>query len=76
MIKIKSSAELRLMLQANEIAAQALALAGRTVRAGMSTWELDKTVHDFIVSKGAVPSSLGYGGFPNSCCISVNDWLS
>ena len=75
MIKIKSSAELRKMLAANEIAAQALALAGRTVRAGMSTWELDKTVHDFIVSKGAVPSSLGYAGFPNSCCISVNEEL-
>ena len=63
------------MLEANEIAAQALALAGRTVRAGMSTWELDKAVHDFIVSKGAVPSSLGYAGFPNSCCISVNEEL-
>ena len=75
MIKIKSSAELQKMLKSNEIAAQALALAGRSVRAGMSTWELDKIVHDFIVSKGAVPSSLGYGGFPNSCCISVNEQL-
>ncbi len=75
MIKIKSSAELRKMLEANEIAAQALALAGRSVKAGMSTWELDKIVHDFIVSKGAIPSSLGYAGFPNSCCISVNEEL-
>lgn len=63
------------MLEANEIAAQALALAGRSVKAGMSTWELDKIVHDFIVSKGAIPSSLGYAGFPNSCCISVNEEL-
>ena len=75
MIKIKSSAELRKMMQSNEIAAQALALAGRSVKAGMSTWELDKIVHDFIVSKGAIPSSLGYAGFPNSCCISVNEEL-
>ncbi|MCR4780594.1 MAG: type I methionyl aminopeptidase [Ruminiclostridium sp.] len=75
MIKIKSSAELRLMMESNEIAAQALALAGRTIRPGMSTWELDKTVHDFIVRKGAIPSSLGYAGFPNSCCISVNEEL-
>ena len=75
MIKIKSSSELQKMLRSNEIAAQALALAGRSVRAGMSTWELDKIVHDFIVSKGAIPSSLGYGGFPNSCCISINEEL-
>lgn len=63
------------MLKANEIAAQALSLAGRSVRAGMSTWELDKIIHDFIVSKGAVPSSLGYCGFPGSACISVNEEL-
>ncbi len=75
MIKIKSSAELMKMMASNEIAAQALALAGRSVRAGMSTWELDKIIHDFIVSKGAVPSSLGYCGFPNSACISVNEEL-
>ncbi len=75
MIKIKSSAELQKMLRSNEIAAQALALAGRSIKAGMSTWELDKIVHDFIVSKGAIPSSLGYAGFPNSCCISVNEEL-
>ena len=62
-------------MESNEIAAQALALAGRTIRPGMSTWELDKTVHDFIVRKGAIPSSLGYAGFPNSCCISVNEEL-
>lgn len=75
MIKIKSSAELQKMMASNEIAAQALALAGRSVRAGISTWELDKIVHDFIISKGAVPSSLGYCGFPNSACISVNEEL-
>ena len=75
MIKIKSSAELQKMLRSNEIAAQALALAGRSIKAGMSTWELDKIIHDFIVSKGAVPSSLGYCGFPNSACISVNEEL-
>ncbi|MBR5088076.1 MAG: type I methionyl aminopeptidase [Ruminiclostridium sp.] len=75
MIKIKSSAELKLMMQSNEIAAQALALAGRSIRAGMTTWELDKIVHDYIISKGAKPSSLGYCGFPASCCISINEEL-
>ena len=75
MIKIKSSAELQLMLKSNEIAAQALALAGRSIKAGMTTWELDKIVHDYIISKGAKPSSLGYCGFPASCCISINEEL-
>ena len=75
MIKIKSSAELLKMMASNEIAAQALALAGRSIRPGMSTWELDKIIHDFIISKGATPSSLGYCGFPNSACISVNEEL-
>ncbi len=75
MIKIKSSAELQLMLKSNEIAAQALALAGRSIREGMTTWELDKIVHDYIISKGAKPSSLGYCGFPGSCCISINEEL-
>ena len=75
MIKIKSPAELQKMLRSNEIAAQALALAGRSIKAGMSTWELDKIIHDYIVSKGAIPSSLGYCGFPNSACISVNEEL-
>jgi methionyl aminopeptidase len=75
MIKIKSSAELQKMMKSNEIAAQALALAGRSIKAGMTTWELDRIIHDFIVSKGAIPSSLGYCGFPNSACISVNEEL-
>lgn len=72
MIKVKSASDIRRMLKANEIAAQALALAGKSISVGMSTWELDKIIHDFIVSKGAIPSSLGYGGFTGSACISLN----
>ena len=75
MIKIKSSAEIQKMLKANEIAAQALSFAGRSIKAGMSTYELDKLIHDFIVGKGAIPSSLGYCGFKGSACISVNEEL-
>ena len=41
----------------------------------MSTFELDKLIHDFIISKGAVPSSLGYCGFTGSACISINSEL-
>ena len=43
------------------------------VRPGVTTKEIDKAVHDFIVSQGATPSFLNYGGFPASACISVND---
>ena len=56
-----------------KITAAARALAGEMVRPGISTGEIDKAVHDFIVSQGAKPSFLGYGGFPASTCVSVND---
>lgn len=75
MIQVKSANEIKIMLKANEIAAQALELAGKSIKAGMSTWELDKIIHDFIVSKGAIPSTLGYNGFSGSACISINDEL-
>mgnify|MGYP002748241734 CR=1 FL=1 len=72
MIQVKSAKEIEIMKKANQIAAEALIVAGNAIKPGMSTWELDKIIHDFIVSKGAVPSSLGYGGFTGSACISVN----
>ena len=75
MIQVKSAKEIEIMKKANEIAAEALIVAGNAIKPGMSTWELDKIIHDFIVSKGAVPSSLGYGGFTGSACISLNSEL-
>ena len=73
MIAIKNERELTAMRQACKITAAARALAGEMVRPGVSTAEIDKAVHDFIVSKGAKPSFLGYHGYPASVCISVND---
>ena len=73
MIAIKNGQELACMRQACKITAAARALAGEMVRPGVSTKQIDKAVHDFIVSQGAKPSFLGYGGFPGSTCISVND---
>ena len=72
MIAIKNGQELECMRQACKITAAARALAGEMVRPGVSTKQIDKAVHDFIVSQGAKPSFLGYGGFPGSSCISVN----
>ena len=72
MIAIKNGQELACMRQACKITAAARALAGEMVRPGVTTKEIDKAVHDFIVSQGAKPSFLGYNGFPGSTCISVN----
>ena len=73
MIAIKNGHELERMRKACKITAAARALAGDMVKPGVTTKEIDKAVHDFIVSQGAKPSFLGYGGFPASTCISVND---
>ena len=72
MITIKNEHELESMRQACKITAAARALAGEMVRPGVSTKEIDKAVHDFIVAQGAKPSFLNYNGFPASACISVN----
>ena len=77
MITLKSRREIELMRQAGKITAAARALAGAMVAPGVTTREIDKAVYRFIKSKGAVPSFLGYdigfGGYPASVCISVND---
>lgn len=73
MIIIKSDSDIRLMRKAGSITAGALATAGKSIKAGMSTKELDAIVEDYIRSHGAVPSFKGYGGFPASACISPNN---
>ena len=73
MIAIKNERELTLMRQACKITAAARALAGEMVRPGVTTKQIDKAVHDYIVSQGAKPSFLNYNGYPASACISVNE---
>ncbi len=73
MISVKSSRDLLAMRDACRISAQALELAGSLVRPGITTGEIDREVRRFIEKAGAKPSFLGYGGFPASACISVND---
>ena len=72
MIAIKNEREQTLMRKACQITAAARALAGEMVRPGVSTKQIDKAVHDYIVAQGAKPSFLNYNGFPASACISVN----
>ena len=73
MISIKTERELEVMRRACKITAAARALAGEMVRPGITTGEIDKAVHDFIISRGAKPSFLHYQGYPASVCISVNE---
>lgn len=73
MICVKSNKEIDKMRKAGEITAGALIAAGEAIKPGMTTHELDKVVYRYITSHGAKPSFLGYGGFPGSACISVND---
>ncbi|MEG3030475.1 MAG: type I methionyl aminopeptidase [Oscillospiraceae bacterium] len=73
MIIVKSPADIEKMSLACKISAEALKYGGEQITAGMSTYELDKLIYDFIIAKGAKPSFLNYGGFTGSACISLND---
>ena len=73
MIAVKNSRELGIMREACVVSARALKLAGEAVEPGVTTGEIDRLVRKYIESQGAKPSFLGYGGFPASACISVNN---
>ncbi len=60
------------MRRAGRLAAETLDMIGEHVRPGVTTGELDRIIHDFITAHGAIPATLGYRGYPKSCCISVN----
>ncbi|CAB4631109.1 unannotated protein [freshwater metagenome] len=70
---VKSPEQVEKIRVAGKIAAEAIALVGANARAGITTDELDKLAHDYIISQGAYPSTLGYRGFPKSCCTSLNE---
>ena len=70
---VKNPEQVEKIRAAGKLAAQAIALAGNSITVGMRTNELDVIVHDFLISNGAYPSTLGYRGFPKSCCTSVNE---
>ena len=73
MIIIKNSEQLKLMREAGRITAEALMVAKEAVRPGISTLELDAKIRRHIEKSGAIPSFLGYSGFPGSACISINN---
>lgn len=73
MVRVKSEREIDLMREPCKIVKDTLQFVGGKIKAGMTTKEVDELVEKYIRSCGAIPSCLGYGGFPASACISVND---
>ena len=73
MIYLKTKEEVELLRENNLLVSATLAEVGKHIRAGVTTLELDRIAEEFIRSHGAVPGFLGYGGFPNTLCISVNE---
>ena len=73
MIIIKTDSEIDLMREPCKVVRDALLLAEEKIEVGMTTSALNKIIHDYIVSCGAKPSFLGYGGFPAATCISIDN---
>lgn len=73
MIIIKTPEEIKLMRIAGRITGEALLLGGEMVKPGVSTKQIDDKIRHHIEKCGAKPSFLGYGGFPGSACISINN---
>ena len=72
-LEIKDRDQIRLMRRAGLVVGETLELLRSSVRAGITTGELDAIAEDHIRTSGAVPSFKGYHGFPGSICASVND---
>ncbi|XP_065607244.1 methionine aminopeptidase 1D, mitochondrial isoform X1 [Cyrtonyx montezumae] len=72
-IEIKNEDQIQGLRQACQLARHVLLLAGKGLKVGMTTEEIDSTVHHEIIRQNAYPSPLGYGGFPKSVCTSVNN---
>ncbi|WP_077488645.1 type I methionyl aminopeptidase [Sinomonas mesophila] len=70
---VLSPEKIELVRAAGRIAAQAIVEVGRHIRPGVTTDELDRIGHEFVLDHGAYPSTLGYRGFPKSLCSSVNE---
>ena len=71
--ELMTSRMLEQMRASCQLAADTLIMVGEHIRPGMSTLEIDRLVHDYIVSHGAYPSPLNYKGFPKSVCTSINE---
>lgn len=73
MIYLKTDDEIELMRESNRLVGMTLGEISKHIQPGITTLQLDKIADEFIRDHGAIPSFLGYGGFPNSICTSVNE---
>ena len=72
MITIKTDAQIAYMRKANQIVRDTLNLLRDHTKAGVSTYELNRLAHEYIISQNATPSFLNYHGFPASICVSID----
>ncbi len=75
MIIVKSPREIELMREAGKITASVFKALEPLIKPGVTTKELDRIAEQTIRAQGATPGFKGYGGFPGTCCMSVNDVL-
>ena len=73
MITIKSAKQVELMRKSCALTRELFEILEQHIKPGVNTKQLDKIAYDFYTSRGAKPNFLGYGGFPASACISIND---
>ena len=71
-VTIYEKDQIELVKKAGKLAGEALDFVSKSVKAGMSTWDLDEIAEKWIRSQGAIPTFKGYMGFPASLCTSVN----
>jgi methionyl aminopeptidase len=70
---VQSQEIIEKMRIAGRLAAQAMHAAAAVIQPGVTTDDLDQVVHEYLIAHHAYPSTLGYRGFPKSCCTSVNE---
>jgi methionyl aminopeptidase len=70
---VKTQEQIEKIRHSGKIAAQAIELVGQNAKPGITTDDLDKIAHQFLIDNGAYPSTLGYRGYPKSICSSLNE---
>lgn len=73
MIYLKTPEEIQLMREANNLVSRTLGEVAKWVAPGVTTHKLDTIAREFILDNGGRPACLGYGGFPGTLCIEVNE---
>lgn len=73
MITLKSPKEIQKIRKSGKVLAECLLSLEEVIRPGISTWDIDRIAHEFITAHHGIPSCLGYCGYPNATCTSVNE---